>query len=139
MVLVGGCFGGARRYHGRTGRLGGGSVKEWEVFPAGTPLRLMVLVGGCCGGVCRYYGRTGRLGEGSGKGVGGFPGRSSDPTNTNLMAGLHLKATSYPVSYGLGGRENVKFFCQNRQATGRPAHGAGQDGRWQSISAKKWD
>ena len=36
-------------------------AKEWEVFPAGTPLRLMVLVGGCCGGARRYHGRTGRL------------------------------------------------------------------------------
>ena len=44
------------------------------------------------------------------------------------MAGLHLKATSYPVSYGLGGRENIKFVCQN-QTNHRPScpwRGAGR-------------
>ena len=28
------------------------------------------------------------------------------------MAGLHPKATSYSVSYGLGGRENINFFVR---------------------------
>ena len=47
MVLVGGCCGGAwPLLWGVPAGWEGVLAKEWEVFPAGTPLRLMVFGGG---------------------------------------------------------------------------------------------